>query len=638
MAAGQGVLLVPVDGRLVALDDRTAIPRAGLGLEIVSGPAGPQSETSATFTFASNGSGFTTRCRIDRQGWAACAGTVSYDELRDGPHVFEVETVDDQGAPIALAARGFSVATGRPSTTITSGPPALTRRARMCSGYCYSYDDPPVRFTTMNAVRSECRIDGGEWVPCSNEWSAGGATLAQGAHVVEIRSHNSVGVVETPPERHEWTIDSVAPRVAVTQRPPTPTASMSATVEFTADESDVTYECRLDSGTYEPCTSPYTRTVSTSGSHWVGIRATDRAGNRGEETRTDWTIEPDTEITEGPPAATPSTSASFRFRNPIGSAYDYHCRLDGGGWGSCSNPKTYTDLAPGDHVFEVKARSSSSGGVEDRTPATWSWTIVPDETPPETTITSSSSPGPGAARLHFSSSESDSTFACQVDGGSWHVCSSPTTYSALAGGEHRFAVRATDPSSNTDPTPATATVTVEEPPREEEQATEGPIAPAAGSRSAAVRPAPPSPASAPSPVAPVTSHTAPVTAARLRSALPASPRALVSALAESVATVDSRSFARDEELLVGFAPSKAGRLTVRLLARSRGRRVVVARGTKRFRAREAGFVAIRATSAGRRLLRRSARVRLTVEASFKPSRGRAARGRTRATMSRAKQR
>jgi hypothetical protein len=84
-------------------------------------------------------------------------------------------------------------------------------------------------------------------------------------------------------------------------------------------------------------------------------------------------------------------------------------------------------------------------------------TPPPDTTPPETTITSGPSGDTSStdATFAFSSSESGSSFACSLDGGTFAGCSSPTTYTGLAPGPHTFAVAATDGSGNTDPTPAT---------------------------------------------------------------------------------------------------------------------------------------------------------------------------------------
>ena len=87
----------------------------------------------------------------------------------------------------------------------------------------------------------------------------------------------------------------------------------------------------------------------------------------------------------------------------------------------------------------------------------------PDETPPETSITS----GPAgtvadtSATFAFTASEAGSMFGCALDDGPFQACDSPVTYAGLADGEHRFAVQATDAAGNVDPTPATRAWTVD---------------------------------------------------------------------------------------------------------------------------------------------------------------------------------
>ena len=85
-----------------------------------------------------------------------------------------------------------------------------------------------------------------------------------------------------------------------------------------------------------------------------------------------------------------------------------------------------------------------------------------DTMAPQTTIDS----GPTAtttgtsASFQFSSSESGSSFQCQLDSGSWASCSSPKAYSSLGLGLHTVAVKATDAAGNTDASPAARTWTV----------------------------------------------------------------------------------------------------------------------------------------------------------------------------------
>jgi hypothetical protein len=86
-----------------------------------------------------------------------------------------------------------------------------------------------------------------------------------------------------------------------------------------------------------------------------------------------------------------------------------------------------------------------------------------DTTPPNTSILSGPPASTTATSSGFAmaSTESNSTFACKVDGANWTGCASPKSYSGLDTGAHTFSVRATDAAGNVDPTPATQTWTVE---------------------------------------------------------------------------------------------------------------------------------------------------------------------------------
>ncbi|MDQ5807681.1 MAG: hypothetical protein M3320_03300, partial [Actinomycetota bacterium] len=172
------------------------------------------------------------------------------------------------------------------------------------------------------------------------------------------------------------------------------------------------------------------------------------------------TAPPETTITAGPTGTTTAPSATFALgSSEAGSSFE--CRLGGGAWSSCTSPKSYSGLAPGEHTFE--ARATDKAFNVDPTPASRTWVYEPDTTAPETTITSGPSglsTSPRAA-FEFTADESGATFQCRLDAGAWSSCSSPKSHATLADGTHTFEVRATDPSSNTDQSPAARTWTVE---------------------------------------------------------------------------------------------------------------------------------------------------------------------------------
>src|SRR5207248_5549660 len=153
----------------------------------------------------------------------------------------------------------------------------------------------------------------------------------------------------------------------------------------------------------------------------------DIAGNTGTSVvvnrRVDNTA-PNTTIDLSPADPSNNTTPSFSFSSSEGSS-TFECRVDGGGWSSCTSPHTLASLSEGSHTFDVRA--TDQAGNTDGTPASYTWTV--DLTAPNTTIdTNPASPsGNTTPTFTFSSSETSSTFECRMDGGSWSSCATPDT-------------------------------------------------------------------------------------------------------------------------------------------------------------------------------------------------------------------
>jgi hypothetical protein len=82
---------------------------------------------------------------------------------------------------------------------------------------------------------------------------------------------------------------------------------------------------------------------------------------------------------------------------------------------------------------------------------------------PQTSITNGPKPldNSTTASFTFTSSDPGSTFECNLDGTGFAACSPPQTYTNLSQGAHTLSVRATDPAGNVDPSPATASWTID---------------------------------------------------------------------------------------------------------------------------------------------------------------------------------
>jgi Ca2+-binding RTX toxin-like protein len=138
----------------------------------------------------------------------------------------------------------------------------------------------------------------------------------------------------------------------------------------------VSFECRVDGGTWTTCTSPFTTAALGDGAHTFEVRATDSHGNPDATPAsrgfTVDTTPPDTTITSGPAASSTETTPSFAFVG-TGGATSFQCRMDGGAWTACATPFT-TTVALGAHTFEVRAIDSV--GNIDASPAAATFTVT----------------------------------------------------------------------------------------------------------------------------------------------------------------------------------------------------------------------------------------------------------------------
>ena len=341
--------------------------------------------------------------------------------------------------------------------TIPPANPFLVRTPSFGSG--------EMTLAAMQDVIMQAEFSGG-WVPlvfhgicdtaCEGGWVKP-TTLTALLDWLAARSANGTSV-RTVREVMESSSEPPPPPpdTSITSGPSGTVVSASASFEFSSTPAGASFECKLDGGAYEACTSPKAYSGLSGGSHTFSVRAKDDAGNVDATPATQtWTVEtpaPDTSITSGPTGAVRSTSASFAFTaTQAGSTFE--CKLDAGAWAACTSPRAYSGLSNGSHTFSVRAKDGA--GNVDATPASVTWTV--DTVAPNTSITS----GPNGtvssttATFAFTSTQAGSTFECKLDGGAWGACTSPKSYSSIARGSHKFYVRAADPAGNVDATPAT---------------------------------------------------------------------------------------------------------------------------------------------------------------------------------------
>lgn len=206
------------------------------------------------------------------------------------------------------------------------------------------------------------------------------------------------------------------------------------------DTQVVGYECKLDSGSFAPCSTPASLSGLAEGSHAYEVRATNSAGIPGPSTTKTWTVDttpPVAPTVDGAPTGTVATDAATLTLTGEADAA-FQCSVDGGSYVTCTSPLVLTGLADGDHTVEVK-QVDVAGNVGTLV-TTKAWTVdtsvpaVPDteDEPVDTTAT--------IATLTFAT-PTGLTAECSLDGAPYEACASPLDVAGLAVGRHTVELR-----------------------------------------------------------------------------------------------------------------------------------------------------------------------------------------------------
>ncbi len=256
--------------------------------------------------------------------------------------------------------------------------------------------------TAAEDLDFQCRLDGAAYAACASPTTYTTAQLnamVPGSHTFQVRAVDEADNIGQPASHTFQVADTTAPNTSITGHPQPTTTNTTASFTFSGSDdgtiaANLTFECKLDTGAWAACTSAKTYNDLPAGEHTFSVRATDQAGHTDQSAASyTWTIEaladttdPDTSITQEPPATTTETSATFAFSSTeTGSTFE--CKLDTGPWAACTSPKTYTGLSVASHTFSVRA--TDAAGNTDDTPATDTWTVQSSQVNcgPEDTLT-----------------------------------------------------------------------------------------------------------------------------------------------------------------------------------------------------------------------------------------------------------
>jgi Bacterial Ig-like domain (group 3) len=244
--------------------------------------------------------------------------------------------------------------------------------------------------------------------------------------------------------------DTTPPTTTISSRPPEFDTQRRPTFEFSCDEADCTFQCRLDGAELEPCVGSYIPPELGEGEHTLEVAATDAAGNQeSPPIFVRWSLDvtpPAMTIASGPsPISGATVSFNFEANEPVTG---YECNLepvDAGAFVACTPPFEYADLANGEYTFRVRA-TDRAGQLGAASPA-FTWTVD------STAFSASIVDGPPATSgrsvtFTLGSTRAGSTYECSLDPPGAPVytdCTSPVTYEGLGAGVHTFYARAENP-------------------------------------------------------------------------------------------------------------------------------------------------------------------------------------------------
>jgi subtilisin family serine protease len=231
------------------------------------------------------------------------------------------------------------------------------------------------QFSGEPLAQFECRLDGGSWQACSSPEEYFG--LSGGGHQFQVRQSNPTGY-PSDPASYSWSIGIPPAEPTIVSGPDSLIRVSSATLSWEG-EPGATFQCRLDGGSWEACSSPALLQGLGNGDHQFQVRQVVDGLTSGPS---DWLWEVDTdppakpEIFSGPSAWSRAATVSWQFSSQVDT--DVFCRLDGGSWQACSSPHTIAQPGNGPRLFEVK-QSYPDG--PSSTISTWSW--YADQSKPE---------------------------------------------------------------------------------------------------------------------------------------------------------------------------------------------------------------------------------------------------------------
>jgi hypothetical protein len=206
-----------------------------------------------------------------------------------------------------------------------------------------------------------CRIDSGVAASCSSPKSYVG--LLEGSHHFEVSAIDSLGNVSGAPAVFDWVIDATSPLTTITSVIPiAPISNLNTkSISFSANES-ATFQCAIDNGGFQPCSSPIQLSGVSEGNHWFDVKAVDTAGNVGPSVSYSWLTDytaPQIAMGNIIPALGLTNSKNMSIEFAANENANFFCSIDGAAEAACSSPFANIFSTDGAHQIDVVAQDAA---------------------------------------------------------------------------------------------------------------------------------------------------------------------------------------------------------------------------------------------------------------------------------------
>ncbi len=294
---GGGTSAVPVSAALTGLDPGTTydfrlVATNGVGpgqatgtfttpaidTTITGGPPNPTNIPTPAFTFTANpAAGATFVCSIDHGAQTPCSSPYTTGHLADGTHEIEVAAIPPGGSPDATpATRSFVVDTVAPMTNPQVVGGQRTAKGKQIHGAVLLLATATDPAPSGAGVHTRCEYEGaGTPPPASYAEMPDGCTepivSTPGSYVFYAASSDAAGNVEAVRSTAFTLLAAVD--VSITSAPSGDIWSKQPAFGFTSSTPGATYRCRIDTGAFVPCASPWVSPAQDSGQHEFYVEA-----------------------------------------------------------------------------------------------------------------------------------------------------------------------------------------------------------------------------------------------------------------------------------------------------------------------------------------------------------------------------